>query len=205
MTAEGADSSREARKVRSSAKGWSKRFRKRALEDFPWYLPVAPGQLVDFLQSVSLPEGAALDVGCGPGVALAYLAKQPFRFAVGFDIAPSAIALARTKAQQEGVRPELAVAMAPYFPFRERSFSFIFDRGCLHVLKEADWPAYLAEVQRLLVPGGWLQLMEIEQRIDRAILSSSVPDTLQLIERDEFELELNGRRGTMLNWLLRKS
>ncbi|HVL02894.1 MAG TPA: class I SAM-dependent methyltransferase [Acidimicrobiales bacterium] len=50
------------------------------------------------------------------------------------------------------------VADASRLPLPARSVALVFDRGCLQNLPRPQWPAYFSEVERLLVPGGLLQL-----------------------------------------------
>jgi SAM-dependent methyltransferase len=102
-------------------------------------------------------RGRALDIGCGPGVASTYLARF-FTPTVGLDIALSAVTQARDRARGEGVDPEFVVAEAPVLPFRDGSFSLVFDRGCLQGIPRQAWEPYFREVTRLLRDGGTFQL-----------------------------------------------
>ena len=200
----------ERKQLKKAARRWAKRFRDKDLQDFVWYSGDVPEQLIALVESGRVRKGAALDVGCGPGVAVTYVAQQSFGPAVAFDIAPSAVRVARQAAEKEGLHPALAVAAAPYFPFRDASFSFVFDRGCLHVLDKAAWATYLDQVSRILVPDGWFQLIAMKDRIEPALLSTLVPAGLEPQTLEEFDMELNhelkGRNeARMLNWLFRKS
>lgn len=136
---------------------WEQRWRDSRAEDFAWHLAEAPAELPALLDETELPDGAALDLGCGNGVATAYLATR-FRLAVGIDIAESAVEEARRGAADRGSHPRFSVADASVLPFRSGAFAFVFDRGCLQNLPKGRWPAYWAEVDRLLTPGGTLQL-----------------------------------------------
>ncbi len=46
----------------------------------------------------------------------------------------------------------------PVLPFRSGRFALVFDRGCLQAIPKEAWPTYFREVERLLEPGGVLQL-----------------------------------------------
>ena len=50
------------------------------------------------------------------------------------------------------------VAEAPVLPFRDGAFGLLFDRGCLQAIPRDAWYGYFGEVERLLAPGGMLQL-----------------------------------------------
>jgi SAM-dependent methyltransferase len=109
------------------------------------------------LERADLPPGPAADLGCGGGVATAYLSGR-FPLAVGLDMATGAVSQARELARVRGSRCSFVLAEVPSMPFREGAFAFLFDRGCLQSVPRDRWTAYFAEVARLLKPGGVLQL-----------------------------------------------
>lgn len=143
---------------RSQSK-WERRYREHPSASFGWYLDHPPDQLVDLVERrLSLSDrGAALDLGCGPGVASNYLAGF-FGSVVGVDISLSAVRQARDRVRIGGATPTFVVAAAPILPFGDETFSLEFDRGCLQCLPRRQWKAYFAEAARLLRPGGTLQL-----------------------------------------------
>lgn len=134
------------------------KWRSRRGPEFPWHISGPPPQLVDLLKKGDLPDGPALDLGCGSGVATTYLARY-FRPAVGVDLAFAAVQEAGNLATQEHSQASFLVADVPRVPFGAGVFAFIFDRGCLQVLPKAMWSAYFIEVERLLKPGGVFQLL----------------------------------------------
>jgi SAM-dependent methyltransferase len=136
---------------------WEQRWQSKDLSEFAWFSEEPPPELLELLTKPSLPQGAALDLGCGAGVVTARLAHS-FRPAVGIDIAIAAVAEAKRKAEHRGAEPTFVAAAAPILPFRSSRFALVFDRGCLQAIPRRLWPAYFSEVERLLVPGGMLQL-----------------------------------------------
>ena len=136
---------------------WEERWEQRQGEDFHWYLHETPKELVALLESANRPRGAALDLGCGNGVATAYLAAH-FDLAVGLDLASAALRQARERARSQGVAVGLVVGEAPVLPFRDQAFGLVFDRGCLQAIPGSAWSVYFGEVERVLAPGGMLQL-----------------------------------------------
>jgi SAM-dependent methyltransferase len=81
-----------------------------------------------------------------------------FTPSIGLDIAFSAVVQARDRAVRDGAGATFLVGDASRLPLRERSVALLFDRGCLQNLPRQHWPGYFGEVDRLLVPGGVLQL-----------------------------------------------
>jgi SAM-dependent methyltransferase len=213
---------------------WERQWQQHSGEEFGWYLKEVPSELRDLLARPDHPSGAVLDVGCGNGVATAFLAEH-LRPAVGVDIALAAVRQARDLALGKGVRAWFLVAEAPMLPFRDGSFGLVFDRGCLQAVPRPGWPTYFAEVDRLLHPGGMLQLFVsrpvrsrprllsargIRARIRRrtrphpggpSFLSASlvrelVPATMQELRMDEFEFTTKGgQKRIFIHGLYRKA
>ena len=108
------------------------------------------------------PGDRVLDVGTGPG----YLALAASRLvgaegaAVGIDASPEMIDRARMLAR-EGARAEYRVASAESLPFEEGSFDVAVSRLVLHHLPGDLKLRALAEVRRVLRPGGRLLVADM--------------------------------------------
>jgi ubiquinone/menaquinone biosynthesis C-methylase UbiE len=101
-----------------------------------------------------------LDAGCGSGPLSAALSAGG-AIMTGFDSSPAMLALAR---QRLGATADLHVAdLSKPLPFDDESFDDVVSSLVLHYLE--DWSAPLAELRRVLKPGG------------RLITPSSPPDT----------------------------
>jgi ubiquinone/menaquinone biosynthesis C-methylase UbiE len=99
------------------------------------------------------PGDRVLDVGCGPGLAVAYAAASDSR-AVGVDASPTMVRHAgrRNRAAIRQGRVEIRRADATRLPFPDAAFNKV---GSLNSLQ--FWPAPelgLAELHRVLEPGG---------------------------------------------------
>ncbi len=136
---------------------WERLYTEREPEDLQWFAPEPPPELVRLLRDAEIPSGAALDLGCGPGATTSHLASR-FAPAVGLDIAFGAVVRARSLAAERKASPLFLVAKAPALPFRDGSFSFVFDRGCMHSLRRREYAPHLLEVSRVLKPGGVFEL-----------------------------------------------
>ena len=94
-----------------------------------------------------------LELGCGVGRFSRYLAQQGLRV-TGVDFSPVAIARARDRVAQDDARPELLVGDVTHLEALDGPFDASFDVGCFHCLDPRQQRAYVAEVFRLLKPGG---------------------------------------------------
>jgi SAM-dependent methyltransferase len=139
------------------AEEWNDRY---ATGELPWDVGEPDEHLMRFLAGGTVSAGRALDVGCGTGTNVVWLAGRGFE-ATGIDVSSLAIERAKTKAAE-------AKARCAFFhlDFLEQNvpggpFDLVFDRGCFHVFDEAEQRARFAErVARLLAPDGvWLSLL----------------------------------------------
>jgi SAM-dependent methyltransferase len=128
--------------------------------EIPWDRGRPAPELVDLVEAGCLPEGRALDVGCGTGTNVRYLAGVGYD-AVGIDVSALAIELAKAGAEgaKGSIRFQRLDLLADGPPAGE--FDLVFDRGCLHVFDEPDDRAlYARRVAECLAPDGlWLSLL----------------------------------------------
>ncbi|MEA2506704.1 MAG: hypothetical protein QOH48_1322 [Actinomycetota bacterium] len=92
-----------------------------------------------------------LDVGCGRGGTVSLLADRFKAEAVGVDLSPEAVAFCRKTHNHPGVSFE--VGDAENLPFEDGSFDVVTNLESSHTYP--DIRAFLAEVRRVLRPGGW--------------------------------------------------
>jgi SAM-dependent methyltransferase len=97
--------------------------------------------------------GAVIDVGCGLGSEIGYLAGRGWR-GLGVDL--SAAALGRARARHPAVT--FARADVTRLPVRDGSADLMIDRGCFHYLAAGARAGYAREAARVLRPGGRLLL-----------------------------------------------
>jgi SAM-dependent methyltransferase len=154
---------RESHGGRELGEVWERRWQRRRGSEFHWFLSEPPQQLKEVLEAGGLLQGAAYDLGCGPGQVTRLLARS-FWPAVGFDIAYSAVREARDATDPGQTPAGFVVAAAPDLPFQTNSAAFVFDRGCLQAVDRRSWPRYFQEVDRVLKPGGAFQLFVSQRR-----------------------------------------
>lgn len=103
-----------------------------------------------------------LDLGCGPGVSTFELARHiSSARLIGLDLAPRMLREARRRAESSGVpAPQIdwVLGDAACLPLASDSFDACTGHSFLYLV--ADRKAVLAEIRRVLRPGGRLVLME---------------------------------------------
>lgn len=119
----------------------------------PWDTNVTPPELVDLIEAQRLSPGRALDLGCGTGTNVIYLARHGWQ-AVGVDFVGRAIGEARRKARAAGVSAQFFQADVTRLDFLNPAFDLILDIGCLHGIPVGRRTAYRDGLTRLLRPGG---------------------------------------------------
>lgn len=97
----------------------------------------------------------ALDVGCGVGALHPYL-KQIFPDLDGCDISQESIARARHDNQWV----KYAGYEAPTLPYADGGFDLAFAVCVVHHVPPVGWPAFFAEMKRVLRPGGVACIIE---------------------------------------------
>lgn len=100
------------------------------------------------------PMASVLDLGCGNGRNLVYLSRTFGMRGVGYDISSEAINQA--KRASTGLPLTYGVqSTAHTLPLPDRSQTLVLDMMVAHFLDASERKALIAEVTRVLKPGGW--------------------------------------------------
>lgn len=105
---------------------------------------------------LDLPLGVrVLEVGCGRGIALPPLTRKLApRTLTAIDIDADLVEAAARHAGERGVAAAIERADVRSLPFTDGSFEVVIDFGTCYHIEGAD--RALAEIERVLVPGGFL-------------------------------------------------
>ena len=96
-----------------------------------------------------------LDLGCGNGRNLVYLAQAYSMKGTGYDISDEAIKQARLASGGLPITYEVRSIAEP-LPLPDGSQTFVLDMMTSHFLRKAEREALRGEIVRVLRPGGWL-------------------------------------------------
>jgi SAM-dependent methyltransferase len=157
-----------------------------------WDTNITPPEVVAVIEgAAAIPDGRALDLGCGTGTNVIYLARHGWE-AVGVDFSPIAIQQARQKAKDipgatfvEGDVSQLSQLGI------KGPFDFVLDIGCFHGLPAHSRQTYVQEVGRVTRPGALFMIWAIAS--DRKPFLPGVPamQNKEIAERfgQDFTLE----------------
>jgi SAM-dependent methyltransferase len=115
------------------------------------------------LANADLLAGRVLDAGCGTGEH-ALLAASVGAHALGVDLSPLAIELARAKAAARGIKARFEVADALNLADLGLTFDTVIDSGLFHVFDDGDRARYVESLASALRRGGTIYLMCFSDR-----------------------------------------
>lgn len=136
------------------ASEWRATYEETPYQELPWFshepnFQVALAAREGFLP----PSGRVLDIGCGAGSNLLFLARQGLTVH-GLDLSPGALRAAGDRAEEAKVALSLLQGDAVALPFRDRAMDAALDNGCFHTLPFELREPYSREVARILRPEG---------------------------------------------------
>jgi ubiquinone/menaquinone biosynthesis C-methylase UbiE len=120
-----------------------------------------------------LPLGArVLEVAPGPGYFAIELARTGKVTMTGLDISETFVEIARSNAQRAGVVVDFQQGDASNMPFPDQLFHFVV---CQAAFKNFSRPAEaIAEMHRVLRPGGMASIQDLDKRASRADIRKEV-------------------------------
>ena len=141
-----------------------------------------------------LDGGTALEIGCGRGVGAEIILTQ---FAatnvVAFDVDPEMVDLARRRLSPFGDRARVYVGDTTDIAEPDSVFDGVFDFGVVHQI--VGWKKAVAEVARVIKPGGRLYFEAVSTRFYRFAMNLAMergsPDVRKIgFDRESYFTEL---------------
>ena len=132
----------------------------------PWDTSWPQRELVRLVEEQAI-RGRVLQVGCGTGENVLYLAKQGCGEAWGVDASPAAIAKAKQKVEQRGIKASFHLGDPLTLSHLGTTFDTVLDFGVFHTLSDADHPTYVQSLASVLPLNSRLYLVCLsEHEID---------------------------------------
>lgn len=129
-----------------------------------WLMPESKIK-THLIREANIQEGhRVLDVGCGTGT-LAVLIKQIHNGAeiIGLDGDSKVLEIGRKKAEKAGVEIAFQKGLSFKLPYADKSFNRILSSLMLHHLTSENKRLTLAEIFRILEPGGELHIADFKK------------------------------------------
>ena len=121
----------------------------------PWDTGEPPPELVEVVEGPkALPPGRALDLGCGTGTNVVYLARHGWDV-VGVDFTPRALEAAKRKVAAADLKAGLLQGDVTRLGQLgvKGPFELLLDLGCFHGIPADRRPAYARGVAAVAAPG----------------------------------------------------
>ena len=123
----------------------------------PWDIGAAQPAVLR-LATAGAFAGEVLDAGCGTGDNAACIAAQGVHV-YGFDVAPTAVRMARERAAAQHLDAEFVVADALDLRRLDRRFDTVLDCALFHALDPDERRTYVAGIASVTNPGAALYLL----------------------------------------------
>jgi arsenite methyltransferase len=138
--------------------------------DYPPELANVPDAAVESFAGVANPRELGrlaagervLDLGCGAGTDSLIAAQMvgPAGSVIGIDMTPEMLAKARRAAtEMDAANVEFVETEIERLPFADARFDVVISNGVIDLLPDKD--IVFAEIQRVLCPGGRIQLSDV--------------------------------------------
>jgi ubiquinone/menaquinone biosynthesis C-methylase UbiE len=132
-----------------------------------------------------VPGPLALEVGCGRGVGSELIVERFGAERVdAIDLDPQMVALARQRLARFGAAVHVEVGDVCALPAEAAHYDAVFDFGIIHHVP--NWRAALAEIHRVLKPGGRFYAEEV---FERALANPAMRRLLEHPREDRFDLD----------------
>ncbi|MEA2347405.1 MAG: hypothetical protein QOG62_1192 [Thermoleophilaceae bacterium] len=129
------------------------------------------------VEAVDVPDGGrVLDLACGTGTLAIRLAiARPGLDVAGVDGDPAILRRARANAHEAGAGIDFDEGLSTGLPYAEASFDAVMSTLFFHHLDRASKEATVAEVMRVLKPGGRLHVADWGKPADLLMAAAFLP------------------------------
>jgi ubiquinone/menaquinone biosynthesis C-methylase UbiE len=143
-----------------------------------WYTRITRPSLPEFqalarrIADAVSPGGSVLEVAPGPGFFAIELARIGGRHVTGLDISHTFVEIAKKGAADAGVDVEFRQGNVSAMPLPDGSFDYLLCRAAFKNF--SDPPSALAEMHRVLKPGGRALIIDLRRDVSRDAIRREV-------------------------------
>ena len=139
--------------AKTFSQDWNQYYKETEVTKMPWYTTNLDFDLENEIKQRKLVQGRFLDLGTGPGTQATQIANLGFDV-TGTDVSEDAIEKAKKRSSDVNfITDDVLNSKLP-----DKSFDFIFDRGCFHVLPFDKRNIYVKNISGMLEDDGMLFL-----------------------------------------------
>ena len=167
--------------------------------DLPWDNGKPDRNLIRVIEEFSIAPCKAVEMGCGTGTNAIWLAQQGFTV-TAFDLAATAIRMAKEKAAAAGVSVSFRTLDILQKSIAGNDHLFAFDRGCFHSLDEHEQRVeYVQTIYSCLSDGGlWVSLIGSKDGKEREVGPPRLSCT-EIVAATEPKFEILQLTATVFN------
>ena len=131
---------------------WEKKYSKGHIEKYPWDIVITFVNR-NIKKNIKKSKIKILEIGCGTGNNVWFMAREGYS-TYGIDISKSAIKVAKKRLKRDGLRAKLRVCNFVNLPFDDNFFDLVIDRASLTTVNISVAEQSIAEIERVIKPGG---------------------------------------------------
>lgn len=118
-----------------------------------------PNVTLKEFEHLLVPNAKILEVGCGEGQNVMYLAKKGFEKIDAFDLSEHGIAKVKRRCEKDEIRLNAFVADLTNYDF-EKKYDLIMSFGTFHFVSKEDWKKFIGKAKENTNAGG-IHIMHI--------------------------------------------
>ena len=202
----------KAKNLEKLREWWDEDYRDIPFEKLDWETNNPDKEAVRLVKEKKIKGRKILDIGCGSGTQAIFFAKNGFDV-TGIDIAPSAIKIAKERAEKENVKIKFQTGVSFDLHLKDNDFDFVWDRGCFHHCPPEMIEKFVKEVYRVLKKNGIYYQQSFSDKmpwkIENVFSLKRVKEYFgkyfRVLEKDEIvHIEPQGRKVILNSILMKK-